>query len=91
MIGHLSAAAIAAQITALNSASQGMFVFNLAGINRRANDAWYSMKPMMGDERAAKSAMRKGTKSTLNIYTAAPLDSRGKSGILGWSTFPSSK
>lgn len=82
--GNVSDAMIAAQLQVMNAAYAGKFTFTLLGVTRTANDEWASMMPGDASESQAKAALRKGTKSTLNMYTAALAG-----GLLGWATFPS--
>jgi hypothetical protein len=76
---------IAEQIEVLNRAfvAHG-WSFRLAAVTRTVNAAWFTMTPGSEAEQEAKSALRSGTASTLNIYTANP----GTYGPLGWATFP---
>jgi hypothetical protein len=81
---------IRAQIAVLNDSFDGRtggaataFRFELAGITRTTNEAWYNMGINSNDERAAKSALRQGGADALNFYTANLGDS-----LLGWATFP---
>jgi hypothetical protein len=69
-----------AQATAATS-----FQFVLAGVDRSANNTWYTMGQNSTAERQAKAALRRGTADDLNIYTA-----NLGGGLLGWATFPSS-
>jgi hypothetical protein len=73
------------QITVLNNAyaSTG-WTFQLAGVDTTANDAWYTMGPGTTAEKNAKTALRVGSASSLNIYMA-----NIGGGLLGWATFPS--
>jgi hypothetical protein len=74
------------QMKVLNAAFANWgWSFNLAGVNRIANDAWFAMEPGTTAERDAKAALRVGTADDLNIYSANP-----GGGLLGWATFPSS-
>ena len=81
---------IRAQIAVLNNAFDGStggaataFRFELAGITRTTNEAWYNMGISSNDERAAKSALHQGGADALNFYTA-----NLGGGLLGWATFP---
>jgi hypothetical protein len=83
--GDVPDAHIAEQMNVLNSAySIPGFSFNLVGTDRTTNAAWYTMSPGSAEERAAKTALRKGSAADLNLYTANP-----GGGLLGWATFPS--
>jgi len=84
--GGVSSQQIQNQINVLNSAfaSTG-FSFNLVSTDVTANDAWYTMAYGSTAEKACKSALRKGGKGDLNIYSA-----NIGNGLLGWATFPSS-
>jgi hypothetical protein len=74
------------QLKVLNAAFANWgWSFNLAGVNRTANDAWFAMEPGTTAERDAKAALRTGSADDLNIYSANP-----GAGLLGWATFPSS-
>ncbi|MEA2551863.1 MAG: hypothetical protein QOJ65_39 [Fimbriimonadaceae bacterium] len=83
--GVVSAAQINDQINVLNAAyaSTGA-AFSLAGVDDTNNAAWYTTTGG-ADETAMKTALRRGTAQTLNLYT----NNMG-SGLLGWATFPSS-
>jgi hypothetical protein len=85
--GNVPDAWITAQMQVLNDAWGGgrsPFVFQLAGVTRTVNAAWYAMDLGSATERAAKAALRRGGPGTLNIY------STNGGGYLGWATFPSS-
>ena len=74
------------QMKVLNAAFANWgWTFNLAGVDRTANNAWFAMEPGTTAERDAKAALRVGTADDLNIYSANP-----GGGLLGWATFPSS-
>jgi hypothetical protein len=84
---------IAAQVDVLNQAYGGLtgglatataFKFVLASIDRTTNSAWYTMTPGSTAEKQAKTALRRGTATTLNVYSA-----NIGAGLLGWATFPS--
>jgi len=83
--GAPTSAQISNQIDVLNNAyaSTG-WSFHLASIDTTANDAWYTMGPGTTAEKNAKTALRVGTASALNIYMA-----NIGGGLLGWATFPS--
>ena len=74
------------QMKVLNAAFANWgWTFNLAGVDRTANDAWFAMEPGTTAERDAKAALRVGSADDLNVYSANP-----GAGLLGWATFPSS-
>jgi len=93
--GNISDEAVQNQIAVLNTAFAGtgggtpspfVFVLASAGIDRKANDAWFNMeyRTIPTDiEREAKAALGKGDKSTLNVYTA-----RLANKAFGWGRFP---
>jgi hypothetical protein len=75
---------ISNQMNVLNAAyADGGWTFVLAGKDVTINNAWYTMTSRTSSEFDAKYALRKGTASDLNFYTA---DLQG--GLLGWATFP---
>lgn len=94
--GNISDADAQRQIEVLNVAYAGNgpggqgaatpFRFRLVAIDRSPNDTWFNMAYNLqptAEERAAKGALSKGGKSTLNLYTARLADR-----TLGWARWP---
>lgn len=82
--GDVPATQINDQITVLNDAyAASSFSFSLTSVDRTTNATWYTAGPGSQAEAQMKSALRKGTKSDLNIYSNNP-----GGGLLGWATFP---
>lgn len=85
--GGVTTAAIDAQIAVINAAfAPAGFQFNLIEVTRTSNSAWNGMSPGSAAETSAKTALRRGAASALNIYLADLTN-----GLLGWATFPSGK
>lgn len=83
--GDVPDSQIASQIDTMNKRYSGTgFSFKLVSTDRTTNSSWYTMTPGSTAEKQAKSALRKGGKADLNLYTA----NIGQ-GLLGWATFPS--
>jgi len=83
--GTVSATQQTNQINVLNSAyASGAWKFVLTATDTTVNDSWYVVQPNTAAENQMKSALRKGTAQTLNLYSA-----NIGGGLLGWATFPS--
>jgi hypothetical protein len=87
--GEVSNDAIRAQMKALNDTFAAKvggaftgFQFNLAGVTRTENAAWFNMGIGSATEYEAKAALRRGDAATLNLYLT------DGAGYLGWATFP---
>jgi hypothetical protein len=81
--GGVTTTQINNQISVMNSAYQSAGVsFTLASVDYTNNDQWYTCSTT-GCETKMKSALHKGTASSLNFYT----NNMGQ-GLLGWATFP---
>lgn len=77
---------IADQLSVLNAAYGAWgWQFSLAGVDRTTNASWFNHCDSSATEAAMKTALRKGTAETLNLYSCNP-----GGGLLGWATFPSS-
>lgn len=84
--GDITAAMITDQMNVLNAAyANTPFTFTLTATDRTTNATWYNLASGSSAERAMKTALRKGGKNALNIYSA-----NLSGGLLGWATFPSS-
>ena len=82
--GNVPDSQIADQISVLNAAYAGSgFSFTFVSTDRTTNSTWYTAGPGTQAEAQMKTALRKGDKRSLNIYTNNP-----GGGLLGWSTFP---
>jgi hypothetical protein len=88
-IGNVSDADIDRQIRIMNLGYSGFyggydqgFRFQLAGVTRTNNAAWFYAGPTTPGEREMKKALRRGDMGTLNYYstTAGP--------YLGWAYYP---
>ncbi len=82
--GNVSKEMIEAQIDVLNASYVPVQIsFTLAGIDRTTDAKWYAAGIFTPAEKDMKTALRKGSASTLNIYLNAADD-----GTLGWAAFP---
>jgi hypothetical protein len=82
--GDVPDSQISAQIDVLNGAyAASTFTFAMVSVDHTTNATWYTAGPGSQAEADMKAALRKGTKSDLNIYTNNP-----GGGLLGWATFP---
>ncbi|KAF9008779.1 metalloprotease [Cyathus striatus] len=89
--GYVPDSQIASQISVLNDdyAATGL-TFVLANTTRTINSSWFtSVGPSTTTQTTMKNSLRQGGASTLNIYTVG-FQSSSTSGLLGYSTFPSS-
>lgn len=83
--GAPTSAQINNQIAVLNAAyAASGFSFVLTSVDTTANNTWYTCSGGTC-ETQMKTALRRGTASSLNIYS----NNMG-GGLLGWATFPSS-
>jgi len=83
--GTVTATQQSNQINVLNSAyASGSWKWVLTATDTTVNDAWYVVSPNTAAETQMKSALRKGTAQTFNLYSA-----NIGGGLLGWATFPS--
>ncbi|HXG58972.1 MAG TPA: zinc metalloprotease [Thermoanaerobaculia bacterium] len=89
--GDLPDSMIREQIRVLNESFNGRtggaatgFAFDLAGVTRTTNEEWFTqMATDLSVEMEAKTALRRGGRGTLNIYTV------DGGPYLGWAYFPS--
>ncbi|MBS1708033.1 MAG: zinc metalloprotease [Armatimonadetes bacterium] len=91
-LGGMTDAEVAIQIDALNTGFAGTqapggfntsFRFQLAGTDRTANSAWFTCIRDSADDVAMKTALRRGTAATLNLYVRDL-----EPGLGGWGGFP---
>jgi hypothetical protein len=82
--GNVADAEIASQVSVLNGAFAGSgWTFTHAGTTRSANATWTTMTQGSAEELQAKTALRRGSAETLNIYTA-----NIGGGSLGFASWP---
>jgi hypothetical protein len=82
--GDVADAQLVEQIEVLNASfPQDIIQFELASVDRTANDGWYRVYPGTRTEREMKAELAIDPSSTLNFYTASPIG-----GLLGWAYFP---
>ncbi len=83
--GDVPDSQISSQMNVLNDAYAIMNIsFTLVGTDRTTNATWYTAQPGTTAETQMKTALHRGGKADLNLYT----NNMG-GGLLGWSTFPS--
>jgi hypothetical protein len=83
--GDVPMTAITNQIAVLNTAySNTPFKFTLVSVGRTNNATWYTAGPGSTAEAQMKTALRRGGKESLNLYSLNP-----GGGVFGWATFPS--
>ena len=83
-LGDVSDAQIAEQIAELNrNYSATGYQFELASVDRTANQGWFHMVIGTGGERRAKQALARDPARYLNIYTCGP-----GARLLGWAYYP---
>lgn len=84
--GDLTQKMIDDQLAVLNAAyAPWGWQYSLAGVDRTTNSTWFGACDNATNETAMKTALRKGTAESLNLYSCNP-----GGGLLGWATFPSS-
>ena len=90
--GAVSTTQINNQIAVLNAAYSGAtggvntpFRFQLVAVDITTNNTWYTAGPGTTAQTQMKTALRRGAKGDLNIYT-----NNIGGGLLGYATFPSS-
>ncbi len=85
--GTVSDEDIKAQIQALNTGyAQSGMNFELKGITKSVNNAWFTSSPQESDiQMEMKKSLRVGGPETLNVYTTL----LGGGNILGYASFPS--
>ncbi len=90
--GAVSSTQINNQIAVLNAAYSGAtggvntpFRFQLVAVDITTNNTWYTAGPGTTAQTQMKTALRRGGKGDLNIYT-----NNIGGGLLGYATFPSS-
>lgn len=79
--GNIPDTWITGQVAVLNKAYAGTFTFTLLGTTRTTNSNYWNLVPG-NNEFTMKRALRRGTATTLNVYTTL------LGGLLGWATFP---
>jgi hypothetical protein len=84
-IGTLTQQQVTAQETVLDNAfASSGFSFTVISRDMTTNNTWSTAGPGTTAERDMKTALHRGGKSALNVYT----NNMG-GGLLGWATFPS--
>ncbi len=88
-VGNVTNKNIDDQIAVLNKTFGGGeggpntgFTFRLVGVDRTKNKTFFNAGPETAQERAMKTKLHKGGRSTLNLYSTSG------AGFLGWAYFP---
>lgn len=89
--GNIPDSQIAAQITVMNQDYAGSGItWTLAGTTRTVNSQWFNQAgPDSSLQTTMKTQLRTGGVTAFNVYTVGFVSGSG-SGLLGYSTFPSS-
>ncbi|KAH7098099.1 metalloprotease [Auriculariales sp. MPI-PUGE-AT-0066] len=88
--GNLTDEAVHSQIDVINKAYKKTGVsFSLVEINRRQNASWYNIVEDTDKRQIEmKTALRKGGREAMNVYTISLGYDDGTGGLLGYATLP---